>query len=139
VSTETVLTLDWPAIAGSGFVAAVIIGALTERLRRVFASRQELNGLGDKFNALQSLYLQVRESADEARERAKANQAAQKQQWERIAEQVIKPLERITDRLEAVGEAQAAQATALEFIGKRLDQSEAQRSTSYTHTSRKKP
>lgn len=137
MTTDTVLTLDWQAIAGSGFAAAVLIGALTERLRRVFATRQELNGLGDKFNALQSLYLQVRESADEAQERAKASQAAQKQQWERIAEQVIKPLERITDRVEAMGEAQVAQATALEFIGKQLHQSEGQRVASYTRATRK--
>lgn len=45
----------------------------------------------------------------------------QKHQWERIAEQVIRPLERITDKLEAVGEIQAAQAAALEHILQRLD------------------
>lgn len=113
--------LDWSALAGSGFVAAVLLLALVERLRRIFATRQEMNGLGEKFNALQSLYLQVRETADEARARAIANQAEQKNQWERIAEQVIRPLERITEKLEAVVAAQAAQAAALEHIGKRLE------------------
>lgn len=120
--------LDWTAVAGSGFVVTVLLLALVEHLRRTFVTRQELNGLGDRLNALQSLYLQVREAADEARERAAATQAEQKHQWERIAEQVIRPLERITDKLEGVAEIQAAQAASLEHIGHRLNRTEGQRS-----------
>lgn len=118
---DAVLILDWPAIAGSGFAATVLLLALIEHLRRTFATRQDLNGLGDRLTALQSLYIQVRESADEARDRASSVQAEQKHQWERIAEQVIKPLERITDKLEGVSEIQAAQTASLEHIGKWLD------------------
>lgn len=132
MNSETVLRLEWSALLGGGAVASVLLLALVERLRRTFATREELNGLGDKFNALQSLYLQVRETADEARSRAIANQAEQKQQWERIAEQVIRPLERITEKLEAVGEAQAAQASTLEYIGKRLDRADELERTSHT-------
>jgi len=121
MKNEAVITLDWSTIAGSGFVVTVLLLALVERLRRVFATRQELNGVGDRLNALQSLYLQVREAADEARDRAGTTRTEQKHQWERVAEQVIKPLERITEKLESVSEIQAAQTATLEHIGKWLD------------------
>ncbi len=124
MNTQGIVTLDWSAIVGSGFVVGVLFLALVERLRRTFASRQELNGLGEKFSALQSLYLQVRETADEARERALSTQTEQRHQWERVAEQVIRPLERITERLDSVCAAQAAQAATLDHIGRRLDQAE---------------
>lgn len=116
-------------LVGSGFALSVLLLALVERLRRTFATRQELNGVGDRLNALQSLYLQVREGVDEARERIAATEAEQRHQWERIAEQVIRPLDRITDKLEAASEAQAAQGAVLEQIGKRLDRADELRSS----------
>lgn len=117
---------DWNAsvVVGSGFVVSVLLLALVEWLRRTFATRQELNGVSEKFQALQTLYLQVRESADEARTQATAVQAEQKHQWQRTAEQVIRPLERITEKLEGVAETQAAQAAALDQIGRRLDRAD---------------
>ena len=121
MESETVLSFDWRTIAGSGFVSTLVLLALVERLRRTFATRQDLNGLGDRVNALQSLYVQTRESADEARDRVSAVEAEQRHQWERVAEQVIKPLERITDKLETVSEIQSAQRATLEHIGKWLD------------------
>ncbi|HEV2147526.1 MAG TPA: hypothetical protein VGR37_09015 [Longimicrobiaceae bacterium] len=129
MSSNAVLTLDWPAIAGSGLMVSVLLLALVERLRRTFATRQDLDGFGDRLNALQSLYLQVREAADEARDRSVNVQAEQKYQWERIAEQVIRPLERITDKLESVSEIQAAQTASLEHLGKWLDHTVAQNHT----------
>ncbi len=122
-------TVDVPMLVGSGTAATVLLLALVERLRRTFATRQELNGFGDRLMAMQSLYLQVREGVDEARERIAATEAEQRHQWERIAEQVIRPLERITDKLEGVAEVQAAQAAALEHIGARLDRADGQRGT----------
>ena len=119
-------TLDMLALVGGGTAATVLLLALVERLRRTFATRQDLNGLGDRVAALQTLYLQVREGVDDARERIATTEAEQRHQWERIAEQVIRPLERITDKLEGVAEAQAAQAAALEHIGFRLDRADGQ-------------
>lgn len=119
-----VVTLDWPALAGSGFVASVLLMALVERLRRTFATRQDLNGLGDRLNDLQQAWVHVRDTADTAHDLAERVQADQKNQWVRVAEQVIRPLERITEKLEAVSVAQAAQAAALEQISRRLDGSE---------------
>jgi hypothetical protein len=117
-------TVDVSTLVGSGIGATVLLLALVERLRRTFATRQDLNGFGERLSALQSLYIQVRESADDARERVGATEAEQRHQWERIAEQVIRPLERITDKLENVAEAQAAQAAALQHIGIRLDRAD---------------
>lgn len=116
-----ILTLDWPAIAGGGFVASVLFLALVERLRRTFVSRDELVVLMKKLDTMQGLYLQVREAAEDARARAATLQAEQERQWERVAEQVVAPLYRITERLDAVCEAQAAHATALDYLGKRLE------------------
>jgi hypothetical protein len=126
VNGTPVWTIELPELLGGGTAATVIMLALVEWLRRTFATRHDLNGMGDRVAALQSLYLQVRESADEARERSTAVEAEQRHQWERIAEQVIRPLERITEKLEGVAEGQAAQASALEHIGLRLDRSDAQ-------------
>lgn len=136
---SVVPTLDWAALVGSGFVGTVLLLALVEWLRRTFATRQELNGVSEKFQALQSLYLQVRETADEARERAAATQAEQKHQWERIAEQGIRPLERITGKLEGVAEIQAAQAAALDQIGRRLDHADDQHGAPRPSTIHYKP
>lgn len=119
-------TVEIPTLVGGGVGVTVLLLALVERLRRTFATRQDLNGFGDRLMALQSLYLQVREAADEARARTAATEAEQRHQWERIAEQVIRPLERITDKLEGVAEIQAAQASALEHIGYRLDRADGQ-------------
>lgn len=121
MSSNAGITLDWHLLAGSGFAITVLLLALVERLRRTFATRQDLNGLGDRVNALQSLYMQAREAADEARDRVSIVETEQKHQWERVAEQVIKPLERITDKLETVSEIQSAQRATLEHIGKWLD------------------
>jgi hypothetical protein len=119
--TTPVISLDWPVITGSGFVVTVLFLALVERLRRTFASQSDLNGVGERVNALQTLVIQLREGLDENRERVVAVETEQKHQWERVAEQVIRPLERITEKLETVTEAQAAQAAALEHIGRWLD------------------
>lgn len=136
METEAMITLSWQTIAGGGFVASVLLLALVERLRRTFATRHDLNGLGDRMNALQNLYLQVREAADEARDRALAAQSEQKHQWERVAEQVIRPLERITEKLETVSEIQAAQTASLEHIGRWLDRPDERRGPSCTRARR---
>jgi hypothetical protein len=121
VNAIPVVAVEWPTLAGSGVLVSVLLLALIERLRRTFATQHDLNGLGDRVNALQSLYMQLREVSDEVRDRTASITTEQKYQWERIAEQVIRPLERITDKLESVSEAQAAQASALEHVWKRLD------------------
>ncbi|CAA9307625.1 MAG: hypothetical protein AVDCRST_MAG89-907 [uncultured Gemmatimonadetes bacterium] len=122
--------LGWSTILGSGAITTVVFLALVERLRRTFATQADLNGLGDRVNALQTLFTQLRESLEDNRDRVMTVESEQKHQWERVAEQVIRPLERITEKLENVTEAQASQAAALEHIGKWLDRIEEMRSSS---------
>lgn len=108
-------------MVGISTAATVLFLAMVERLRRTFATRHEMNGLGERLTALQTLYLQVRESADDARERAVAAETEQRRQWERITEHVVRPLDRIKEKLEGVAETQAAQAAALEHLAARSD------------------
>lgn len=124
MNPQPVLTLDWPALVGSGVVTTVVFLALVERLRRTFATQTDLNGLGDRVNAMQTLFIQLREGTDDFRTRLNTVESEQKHQWERVAEQVIKPLERITEKLEMVSELQAAQKSTLEHIEKRLDRAD---------------
>lgn len=113
---ERMLALDWSAVAGSGWVATVLLLALVERLRRTFAARPELNALREQIVAVEAQCAQARQAAEEARSRAQAGQAEQRHHWERVNEQVLRPLERIAAKLEGVAEAQVAQAAALEHL-----------------------
>ncbi|HEU0052187.1 MAG TPA: hypothetical protein VFQ39_03375 [Longimicrobium sp.] len=121
VSDTALYTIHWSDLVGGGLVGSVLLLALVERLRRIFATRADLNGLGDRVNTLQGAQTQIREALDEARERLSMVETEQKHQLERVTAQVIRPLERITEKLENVMEAQAAQAASLEHIVKRLD------------------
>jgi len=120
-------TAEMATFVGAGTFATVLLLALVERLRRTFATRQDLNGVGEKLTAFQTLYVQVRESVDAARDRIAAAEAEQHHRWEQINQQVIRPLQRVTDKLEGVLEVQAAQGAALEHIRERLDRADAHR------------
>ena len=100
-----IFTVEWSHILGGGAVGTVLLLALVERLRRTFATRADLNGLGERVNTLDTHYAQLRRAVDDTRERLMTVETEQKLQWERVMEQVIKPLERITDKLETVGKA----------------------------------
>jgi hypothetical protein len=122
---QAILELDWSMIAGSGFVVGVLCLALVERLRRTFATRQELDGLREKYRKLDELYRGVLGAAGAAHQQAVAVQVEQKHQAERIAEQVVRPLERITGKLDVMSEVQATQSLVLEYLERRLDRLEA--------------
>lgn len=113
---ERMLALDWSAVAGSGWLATVLLLALVERLRRTFAARPELDALREKLELVEAQCAAARQAAEEARSRAQAGQAEQRHHWERVNEQVLRPLERIAAKLEGVSEAQVAQAAALEHL-----------------------
>jgi len=117
------IAIDWKVLTSGGLFVGVLFLALVERLRRTFATRHDLNGLGERFTALQTLYLQTRESVDEVRDHALQLRAQGKSQVERI-DGVIDALLRLTEKVDQVSAGQAAQRTALEHSGRRLDRVE---------------
>ena len=125
-----VLSLDWSALVGSGFVAAVLLLALVERLRSTFATKDDLAAVERKLHELQQRYTEVRQAADEANATATAIQGEQKHQWELVNRQVIEPLARITDKLEDLGQTQIGQAATLAQLDKWLERVQARRRAS---------
>jgi hypothetical protein len=114
------LSLDWGMVAGSGFVAAVLLAALVERLRRTFATRREVSALGRRVGEVEALQARLREAAEEARAELSELRAEQRHGWERVSERAIRPLERATEKLQAMGEIQAAQAVILDELSRRV-------------------
>ncbi|HEX8362160.1 MAG TPA: hypothetical protein VF613_18720 [Longimicrobium sp.] len=135
---ESGLYLDWSVVVGGGFGVTVLMLALVERLRRVFATKQDLNGLGQKFNAIETLYIQVRESADDARAGVAAVRAENRALAERITDQVVRPLERLTLKMEELNETQVRQAATLEHLDRLLSSDRETRSGSL-HQRRRRP
>jgi hypothetical protein len=114
------LSLDWTMVAGSGFVAAVLLAALVERLRRTFVTRRELATLARRLGELEARHARLRDAAEEARGELGELRADQRHQWERVNERAIRPLERATEKLQAMGEIQAAQAVILDELSRRV-------------------
>lgn len=86
-----------------------------------FATTADLNGCGERVTGLTSVVAQIRELGDSNRDDIRTLQIEQRHQWERISAQIITPLDRITDRLEAVSLTQERQAATLEHIVKHVE------------------
>lgn len=121
MTNQSLLLVDWSALLGGGVVATVAFLALVERLRRTFSTRQELASLAEKVDSLQRLCADLEETSLQAAERSRMVERDQKQQWRRLADQVLRPLQRTTAKLEGVKEAQAGQAATLDQIVQRID------------------
>ena len=113
--------MDWSAVVGSGFVVAVLMLALVERLRRTFATKDELNGFGQRVNNLEHLYHEVREMLEDARNVVRGLESEQRHYSDRLNRQVIEPLQRITVKLEELAEAQISHGVAVKHIERWLD------------------
>jgi len=105
--------VPWSAVALAG---AVLIAALELRLQRSFASRRDVDGVGAKLSALETLYIQARETADAARAEVETLRAAQLAQAERITDHVIPPLRAMTQAMEQIQREQAVQTATLEAV-----------------------
>ena len=125
MDTRSLLLLDWSALAGGGFVATVAFLALVERLRRTFSTRQEFSSLAERVDALQRLCAGLEETSIQATERSRIMERDQKEQWKRLTDQVLRPLQRTTTKLEGVKEAQAGHAATLDQIVQRVDRLDA--------------
>jgi hypothetical protein len=121
VEKQQMLTLDWSTVLGGGFVITVLLLALVERLRRTFATKDQLNGFGHRVNELTGLYQQVREAVDDARDAVRSLEAEQRHQTDRLNRQVIDPLERISIKLQELTKSQIEQASAVKHIERWID------------------
>jgi hypothetical protein len=90
-------------------------------LAKSFATKDELNGYGDRLNAFSSIVMQVRELSDSNRDDIRSLQAEIRHQWERISAETIDPLRRITDDLQTLSTTQAKQTGILEMLVKHVE------------------
>lgn len=107
-------------LLGGGVLYRLVLGALENRLRTTFATRAELDAAGARVNALETVVVQARDQADTANERVTLVEERSHQQWERLTERfsevVVRPLEKLTDRLEQIAEIQARQQAQIESL-----------------------
>lgn len=101
-----VLSAVLGSVLGGGALYKIVLSALTNHMRQEFATAKDVDRVGDRVNALETVAMSAKETADHANDRAGLLEQNQHTQWERITEQVIKPLERITERLEKLTERQ---------------------------------
>jgi hypothetical protein len=107
-------------VAGSGFVAAVLLAALVERLRRTFATRREVSALDRRVGEVEALQASLRQANEQARSELSELRAEQRRDRERVGERAIRPLERVTEKLQAMAEIQAGQAVILDELSRRV-------------------
>jgi hypothetical protein len=88
------------------------------------ATVKDLNGLGGKQQALESLMIQIRESSDASNDRVSLLEQAQHHDRERMAELVVKPMERMIQRLDVLGEQAIRLATLVEQVARQVDRIE---------------
>lgn len=113
------------SVATSSVVLSLILTgvgmAIKTWLAKTFIPREELKPIQDRVDAFATVIMQVRELSDGNRDDIRTLQIEQRNQWERISVQLIVPLGKITDRLEAVSLAQERQAATLEHIAKHVE------------------
>lgn len=111
---KLVLAAIISGLIGGGSLAALLFRGLRDRLREDlrddYASRSDLNHVGSRLNAFENIVIQVRERADTNHDAILRIEERHEQQWERIterlADQVIKPLERLVERLDEMSRRQ---------------------------------
>lgn len=98
----------------------IVYGALMTlaevRFRRIFATEKDLQGVSGRADAMQTLYLQLREASEKHERELAELRIGQQRQWQDIAERVIAPLDRISERTNDMAEQQAAITTTLEHV-----------------------
>lgn len=118
-------------LIGGGAIGGILWHALQNRLRDQFVERDELfdaagdrkfaklkdvNDMGSRVNGLETVAIQARDRADEAADGVAVLDERQRQHWERVTEQIVRPLERVAERMELMGKEQARQAEALRLM-----------------------
>lgn len=111
---------EWGAVIGILVtIGSVGLLALDERMRRKFAARDDLNALGKKVDANQTLFVQLDDRVGAVETEMQVMQERTTQQWERISERVeeaARTMDSVTLRLERMAEKQEQQAIRLERL-----------------------
>src|SRR5690606_24311196 len=93
-------------LVGGGVIYRVIIAALENRLRDTFATKSDVNALGTRVNAFESVVLQNREAADKANDRVTLLEQRQAMHFERITERISEevkaPMERMGGQIDSL-------------------------------------
>lgn len=111
------------SLLGGGALYRIILAALDGRMRKI--AEEEVNKVGNRINGLDTVAHMALEQADKANERTAILEERNAQQWERIterlAETVVRPLERVVDRMEEMGRQLAGHQSDIEHLRRRGD------------------
>ena len=97
-------------------IAAVLAPAALWALKKYFVLRSEFDGLGSRVDALTATLSAAREVGDRNADEIRALQREEHARWERIAEEVVRPLRSMSEGMQHMQEAQAVQINTLEAV-----------------------
>lgn len=117
---HSIVTYVFAIVFSAGGGGAVVLAALKWSMRREYVPRIEVeqlvNGYGERVNDLVVQQSVTDRIAQDAAQRVRSVEDEQRRAWERIAEQIVRPLEGITRSVQAINETQAVQTSTLEGI-----------------------
>lgn len=118
MSEEAIVTILVSALVGSviggGSTILVIRLALTESLRKTFATieatdtiESDIDNLGKRVNQVEIFAHGASDAAADAVARTRELERMQQEQWNRISDHIIRPIEIIGEKLERITSAQS--------------------------------
>lgn len=112
-------------IVGGGVIWKFGMNALVNELRQTFATKDDLSEQEARLDAHEQAIALNKESVDQTNQRFAIMEERNHQQWERVteklSEQIIKPLEKITDRMETISQQLAGHAREFEHVWRELE------------------
>lgn len=109
-------------IVAGAITPFVLLWALRGKLLDWFATRHDLDGIGERANALETLVVQHRERMDEQRERLDRITAKQEHQWERIHHGFLEPLRGLVVDVREIRDEQIRQGETVRHMVERVDE-----------------
>lgn len=111
-------------LVSGGAITAVFYRALKDKLigdmKPIFAKRSDLNGLGGKFDGMETVIVQIRDTVDENSDKILRLQESERHRWEPM----VKVIEDIGKQLSKHSEAITRSTTILERLERRIDREE---------------
>lgn len=125
---DETLKIALGALAGGLISGGAIIklgfGALVNSLRAEFATQHDLDGVGSRVNALETVAIAAKDTADNATDRVALMEERARNQWERTMEtldRVSKTMEKVSGEQKIIATQHAEMARDLKHLFKRLD------------------